>query len=355
VNSPPRRADPQQARGIGTPSSQSAVSKLQDVSVLLVGAGRRGLTALVPALGASKPMQLAAIVETPQRIAELQTMPELALPLYDSIDSALATCTPHLAIVATPHDSHVPLAIRLLEAHIPTLLEKPPARNCREFSGLIQASDDNQTPLTTVLTLHYQSRFKDFIRTLRSPALTDAKVFITADVPSWPGIGHWRQSRVRAGGGVLMDLGYHYLELLVTCLGLPDRVAVKLRAQAATDGVEDQAHASLYFAARRIAIDIRLRSGTDLARRSELLILRDREPIFASASSPPCAQSQRSAGAPVPSAAIAQLTSLLGTGFLTGGGPWRKTLARQVKVLSLLDQMYAGAEYIAQVSERVLV
>ena len=323
--------------------------------MLLVGAGRRGLTTLVPALRFSKPMRLAAIVETPERVAELQAMPELAFPLYDSIDSALAACVPHLAIVATPHDSHVPLTIRLLEAHIPTLLEKPPARNCREFSDLMQAIDDNRTPLTTNLPLHYQSGFKDFIRTLRSPALTDAEVFITADVPSWPGIGHWRQSRARAGGGVLMDLGYHYLELLVTCLGLPDHVAVKLRALAATDDVEDQAHASLYFAARRIAVEIGLKSGTDLTRRSELLIVRDQEPIFANASNPPRARSEHSAGAPLPSADIAQLRSLLGTGFLTGGGPWREALGRQVKVLSLLDQIYARADYLPNMSERVLV
>jgi predicted dehydrogenase len=323
--------------------------------VLLVGAGRRGLTALVPAVRASKPMRLAAIVETPARIAELEAMPELKVPLYDGIDSALASCSPHLAIVATPHDSHVPLTLRLLEAHIPTLLEKPPARSCQEFSCLMQASDDCQTPLNTMLTLHYQSRFKDFIKALRSPTLADAKVFITAEVPSWLGIGHWRRSRARAGGGVLLDLGYHYLELIVTCLGLPDDVVVKLRAQGGADEVEDQAHASLFFRSRRIWIEIDLKCGADLARRSELLIVRDREPIFGTAISPQGAQSERSVAAPVPSAAIAQLMSLRDTGFLTGDGPWRRTLARQVKVLSLLDQMYANAEYTARTSERVQV
>jgi hypothetical protein len=354
VNGLPGRDDSHRAKGSSPLVSPPAISELDDVSVLLVGAGRRGLTALVPALQASRPMRLAAIVETPERIAELQAMPELAALLYASIDSALAARTPHLAIVATPHDSHVPLTIRLLEAHIPTLLEKPPARNLGEFSKLRQASDDNQTPLTTILTLHYKSQFRDFVRALQSPALTDATVCITADVPSWPGVGGWRQSRVRAGGGVLIDLGYHYIELLVACLGLPDHTAVQLHAQAGPDGVEDQAHVLLHFEERRIAVDIGLRAGADLARRSDLLIVRDREPIFASMSSSPQAQSLHPAGASVPSAAIAQLTSLLGSGFLAGGGPWRNTLARQATVLSLLGQMYAGAEYLTEISERVL-
>jgi predicted dehydrogenase len=356
VNSPPRWADHRLSRRESALSSQAAISNKQEISVLLVGAGRRGLNAHVPALRAIKPMRLAAIVETPQRIAELQATPELAVPLYDSIDSALAAETLHLAIVATPHDSHVPLTIRLLKGHIPTLLEKPPARNCHEFAELMQASDDNHTPLNAILTLHYQSRFKDFIRTLRSPTLTDAKVFVAADVPSWPGAGHWRQSRERAGGGVLIDLGYHYLELLVTCLGVPQSFAVQLRTNSPTDDVEDQAHASLYFGARRITVDISLQSGSELARRSELLIVADQKPIFAISSSEQAAwEHNHPSPPPKPSAAIAQLTSLVGTGFLAGGGSWRKTLARQIKVLSLLDQMYADAEYRSEISERVLV
>jgi predicted dehydrogenase len=355
VNSPSRRAGHQLASGGETAGSQSPISKQRNVSVLLIGAGRRGLTALVPALRASNPMQLAAMVETPERIAELRAMPELGVPLYDSIDSALGAFVPDLAIVATPHDSHVPLTARLLSRQIPTLLEKPPARNCVEFSELIRASEDNRTPLTTVLTLHYQTRFKDFVKTLRSAALTDAKVFITADVPSWHGIGRWRQSRARAGGGVLMDLGYHYVELLVACLGLPDQLAVGLSSKSASDEVEDQAHASLYFAARRITVDIGLKSGADLPRRSELLIVRDREPVFASASDPGSRPSEHPPAAAVPSAVMAQLASLLSTGFLTGGGPWRDTLARQLSVLSLLDQMYAEAEYQSEMAERVLV
>jgi predicted dehydrogenase len=355
VNNPSRRAGDQLAGGRETAVSQSSISKPRNVSVLLVGAGRRGLTALVPALRASKPMHLAAIVETPERIAELRGMPDLEVPLYDSIDSALAAFAPDLAVVATPHDSHVPLTARLLGGQIPTLLEKPPARNRVEFSELIRASEDNLTPLTTVLTLHYQTRFNDFARTLRSPALTDAKVFITADVPSWPGIGRWRQSRVRAGGGVLMDLGYHYVELIVACLGLPDQLAVKLRAKSASDEVEDQAHASLYFAARRITVDIGLKSGADFSRHSEVLIVRDGEPVFASASDPGRRPSEHPSGAALPRAVMAQLAALLSTGFLAGDGPWRDTLARQLSVLSLLDRMYAGAEYQAEISERVLV
>jgi len=357
VNSPASLAGHHTSGRVGAQRSGISAPAPGEIPVLLVGAGRRGLSAHVPALRAAAGMRLAAIVETPERVAELGTMPDLPASLHDSVDSALAAGPVRMAIVATPHDSHAPLALRLLTAHIPTLLEKPPARTCDEFSQLRQASRDNGTPLATILTLHYQSRFRDFMKILRSPGLRDARVRINAQVPSWPGVGSWRQSRERAGGGVLIDLGYHYLELIVTCLGRPDTFSVRLRAQASAADVEDQVRASLYFAARGVTVEISLRSGIDLARHSEVMIATDREHIVADSGRerPASGEPPRPGHAQPPTAAINQLTSLVAAGFLDGGGNWRRPLARQAKVLALVDRMYAEAEYVTEISDRVLV
>ena len=58
--------------------------------------------------------------------------------------------------MATPHDSHVPLAQGLLRAGVPTLLEKPPARSAPELATLLKLSQELQTPLATSLPLHYR-------------------------------------------------------------------------------------------------------------------------------------------------------------------------------------------------------
>ena len=47
----------------------------EPLSVTLIGAGRRGLGVHVPALAASTELRLAAIVETPERMAVLQKTP----------------------------------------------------------------------------------------------------------------------------------------------------------------------------------------------------------------------------------------------------------------------------------------
>jgi predicted dehydrogenase len=328
------------------------------LSVALVGAGRRGLTGYLPALQSHGSLRLAAVVETPARIAELGDLPGLAVPMYESIEACVEAGKPDLAIVATPHDCHVPLTSLLLKAGIPTLLEKPPARTCGEFKTLVKTSEECGTPLATALPFHYQDRYREFIRSLRSPLLTDAKVIVAAQVPRWPGIDNWRLSRERAGGGVLIDLGYHYIELILHCLGRPDSSSVRLEvAGAPGDEVEDEANLSLRFEARRVDITIKLRSGIDVERRNELAIFK-KEHAVGTNSGFTVFEKNGTASNPAPPAAsgiIAQISSLLREGFLAGSGSWPRVLRAQIKVLTLLDELYANASPVGRIPERIRV
>ena len=269
------------------------------------------------------------------------------MPIHDSLGSALAGPQPDLAIVATPHDSHVPLAKALLRAHVPTLLEKPPARSAPELAALLRLSRRRRTPLATSLPLHY--RYPQFIAHLRSPDLTDAEVSIRSDVVSWPGAGSWRLSRERAGGGVLIDLGYHYLELLVACLGPPDdKLALLSRGGDDHDEVEDEARVSLRFAERRLQIEIRLRSGPELTKTAELAIRRSGTLLYhSSADGPAWPVTEQASGLLPPTPAAAQLEALMISGFLDGRSDWYGELRRQHAVMLLLDDLYADAKRVA--------
>jgi predicted dehydrogenase len=324
-------------------------------SVILVGAGRRGLSAHLPALDASCHLRLTAIIDINERIEQLKQIPALTVPMYDSLDPVLAGRRPDLAIVATPHDSHVPLARELLRSGIPTLLEKPPARSAAELGTLLRLSEDLQTPLATSLPLHYRDSYQGFIRQLCSPELTDVEVSIRASVPSWHGRDSWRLSRERAGGGVLIDLGYHYLELLVACLGEPDIKSALLTSAFDTRcEVEGEALVSLWFAKRNVRVELWLYSGHEAAKGSELSISRGGAPLYhssqggASDAAPGPAQD---GGSPPPTPAAAQLEALVMSGFLDGRGDWYRTLCRQHTVLLLLDDLYAGAEHVASLPE----
>jgi predicted dehydrogenase len=319
-------------------------------SVILVGAGRRGLGAHLPALGDCGYLRLTAIVDTAERIAQLSENPALTVPMYDSLAPVLAGpgLRPDLAIVATPHDSHVPLAGELLEARVPTLLEKPPARNARELVRLLDLSHKLRTPLATSLPLHYRASYQPFIELLRAPGLTDAEVRISASVPSWRGAGSWRLSRERAGGGVLIDLGYHYLELLVACLEPPAHMsAVLTNAAGNPSEVEGEALVTLWFARRRLRVELSLRSWPDSPRHSELSITRAGALLHHTGAAAPAPGGSRPSLGAASTPAAAQLQTLVTSGFLDGGGDWYQTLGRQYLVMQLLDDLYASAHRMA--------
>lgn len=315
-------------------------------SVILVGAGRRGLGAHLPALDACGYFRLAGIIDTKERIAQLREIPALAMPMYNSLNPVLADHQPDLAIVATPHDSHVPLAQQLLRAGVPTLLEKPPARSAPELATLLKLSKELQAPLATSLPLHYQSGHQEFLRLLGCPELTDAEVSIRASVTTWQGTDSWRRSRERAGGGVLIDLGYHYLELIVAYLGAPDGKSVLLtRAPVAGCEVENEAWVSLWFAERRLRVELWLQSDPKAAKGSKLSIRRHGALVY-HGSEGAATKRQRDRGSLPPTPAAAQLEALVASGFLEGRGDWHHVLRRQHAVMLLLDDLYACAEYV---------
>jgi predicted dehydrogenase len=316
---------------------------------MLVGAGRRGLGAHVPALAASASLRLTAIVETPARLDSLRADSGLTVPVYGNLDDGADAARPDLAIVATPHDSHVMLSKSLVEKGIPTLVEKPPARNAAELDELVRASRACLTPLATMLPFHYKRTYQHFAQLLRSPDLTDATIRINADVPSWPGIDNWRLSREHAGGGVLIDLGYHYLDLLLGSLGRPDSSLARLRATAPMgDAVEDEATVSLRYRKRKLEVAITVRSGATLARRSELLVTKNEKIIYSSCD-PAHSDGRETLGTSAPQrglATLAQLDFLISSGFLTGRWDWREGLITQLEVLTLVDKLYATADLV---------
>ena len=79
-------------------------------------------------------LRLAAVVDTPSQMSDLRADPALKGMLHSSLESAIASSAPDLAIVATPHDTHLPLTLQLLSAGIPTLVEKPPANSACSWS-----------------------------------------------------------------------------------------------------------------------------------------------------------------------------------------------------------------------------
>jgi predicted dehydrogenase len=308
--------------------------------VVLVGPGRRGLRTNAPAINAVEGLSLAAVVDHIDgagRPDASQQWPDARIGHH--LVTAIDRCKPHLAIVATPHDSHVSIGIELLGQGVPTIIEKPLARTSDELSRLRKACDQYGTPLATVQSMRFAEDFQAFVGKLE--ALRSGKIRIDATVASYQGLaykgGSWRQSKRRSGGGVLLDLGYHYLDLLCWRLGPPAIHEVELRgADRGADTVENGARVVLSFHGGGVIAELNLRASDTES--PHILVAVDGEESVQRVYS-----QLRSGSTHGLQSMTRQLAFLVEQGFLDGHGAWRDDLLVQATVLKAIDEIYSRA------------
>ncbi|WP_182086331.1 Gfo/Idh/MocA family oxidoreductase [Aureimonas sp. ME7] len=180
--------------------------------IAVVGAGVIGRTH-VDTLMRMPSLRLAAIVDpTPEAHALAQTRGVPALPDVEALaGSGLAQA----AIVATPNETHLPIAAFLLERGLPVLLEKPVAES---LSSALQLADVARRTGVPLLIGHHR-RHNPIIRAahraIRDGAIGDlvmATVTSSLAKPDSYFAAAWRRT-AGAGGPLLINL-VHEIDLL---------------------------------------------------------------------------------------------------------------------------------------------
>ncbi len=162
--------------------------------------------------------------------------------------------------IATPNKFHKPLTIQALEAGCHVLCEKPMAMNAVEAQEMLAVAKR----VGKRVMINFSFRFNDMSWALKKHV--DAGVL--GDVyyarTQWlrrrgmPGFGGWFGTKALAGGGPLIDLGVHRLDLALWMMGYPTPVWVMAgaydhiaKAAAAKEGksfdVEDLASGMIQF------------------------------------------------------------------------------------------------------------
>jgi predicted dehydrogenase len=125
--------------------------------------------------------------------------------------------------VATPTTLHHPVAIAALDAGLHVLSEKPIAENADRAQEMVQAARRNNR----VLDVSFNHRQRGDVRALKK-LIDDGRLgTIYYAKTGWlrragiPGIGSWFTRRATAGGGPLMDIGVHMLDMALWLLGEP--------------------------------------------------------------------------------------------------------------------------------------
>ena len=144
-----------------------------------------------------------------------------AVEFYDSVEGLVASENVDAVYVATPHHLHCEHVLAAAHRGKHVLCEKPMATSVEDCQRMIDACRDHGVKLA----IGYMKRYDVYHR--RAKEIVDSGILGTvtearAQIVAWTAYQdphHWRLDPERSGGGVMVSLGCHAIDLLCYLLG----------------------------------------------------------------------------------------------------------------------------------------
>lgn len=148
--------------------------------------------------------------------------------VYASHKQMLAEAEIDAVSVCVPNKLHMPLVLDCLAAGKHVLCEKPLARNAKEGEKMVQAA----AQAGKLLMIQFNNRYRPEAKILKQYIEQGELGDIYFARAGWirrngiPGWGSWFTDKEMAGGGPVIDLGVHMLDLTLWLMGNPEPVSV---------------------------------------------------------------------------------------------------------------------------------
>jgi len=150
--------------------------------------------------------------------------------------------------VATPANVHAEQARACAEAGKHVLCEKPLGMTVAEAEGMIELCRQKGIKLGCAFMMRFVAQHQSALRLINEGRL-GRPVYARAQLSCWypPIEGAWRQNPATGGGGSLIDMGGHCIDLLEMFFGRIARVSCFINNSVHAYKSEDSATAMLFF------------------------------------------------------------------------------------------------------------
>ncbi|MFC4565581.1 Gfo/Idh/MocA family protein [Nocardiopsis mangrovi] len=197
---------------------RSAAGTAAPIRVALVGLGWAATSIWLPRLRRHPGFAVTAAVDPDPEARTAFERAAAGTPLFPDTDD-LPPRAADLAVVAVPNHAHCAVAVRLLGRGVPVFLEKPVCLDSAEADRLEEA----ERASGAALLAGSAARLRGDIRVLHDtlPSLGRIRHVELAWVRARgvPDAGGWFTHRRLAGGGALLDLGWHLLDTALSLVG----------------------------------------------------------------------------------------------------------------------------------------
>lgn len=204
--------------------------------VALIGYGYAGKTFHAPLINATAGLTLAAVGSSQQ--ATVQADLGDAVTVSADYQAVIRRADIDLVVIASPNDSHAPLAELALNAGKHVVVDKPFALSHSQARQLTLLAQQQQRLLSVFHNRRYDADFLALQQLLASGALGDIAHLESRFDRFRPEVRQRWREQAGPGAGLWFDLGPHLLDQALLLFGLPRQLQAtlkQLRPAATTD------------------------------------------------------------------------------------------------------------------------
>ncbi|PCE31124.1 oxidoreductase [Burkholderia ubonensis] len=229
----------------------------------LMGFGFAGATFHAPVIAASGRTQVAAIATGQPERAHAAYPDARVVP---DLDALLALDDIECVVIATPNDTHFPLARRVLDAGRHVVVDKPVTLTSDEALALARLANARSRVFAPFHNRRWDGDFLTVRRLVESGELGRI-TYVTSHFDRFrPQVRvRWREEAAR-GGGLLLDLGPHLIDQALALFGLPDTVSATVKTRRDNGSAPDFVHLQLGYPDKDVALHASALSAIEPAR-----------------------------------------------------------------------------------------
>lgn len=199
----------------------------------VIGLGKQALEDHIPGLRECDGAILAAICDEDADLVRAQQV-ELRVPGYTDVEQMLDREELDFLVVAVPHHAGRRIVEAAARRRVHVLKEKPFATSLAEARAMASICDTAGIQLMVTLQRRFNPIYSSFLQLvdrIGTPFVVEAEYTVHVPDPS----DGWRGEIRTAGGGCVIDMGYHLVDMILWYFGLPDRVVADLSTTARPD------------------------------------------------------------------------------------------------------------------------
>ena len=222
------------------------------IDVGLIGFGLAGRAFHAPVIRATPGLRLAAILQRHGNEAA-EKYPDVRV--VRSVEEFLNIRGIRLVVIATPNETHAPIARQCLEAGRDLVVDKPFATTLQEAAELVELARKYGRLITVYQNRRFDGDFQAIRQIVADGTLGRIVRFETNYDRFRPDLkpGAWRE-RVGPGAGILFDLAPHLIDHALVLFGLPEAVTADVRVERAVAVVDDAFDVMLHYPAGMRAV-----------------------------------------------------------------------------------------------------